>query len=340
MELTAVDGAIIVLSAVAALITGSYVGNKISDKTKSEMMKTLVQVGTAASVFIIGVSFFAPSVAQAIGLVAPTPEEEVPTVPVEQIQSEKIGYVLASVEDKYQVPTTLLSDALVYVSLEEPEANDSWVAVAQDNTGSTGSVLVEVPGVTSGTVYVTAWKSGYYSDFTTTTVPGAQEMPTSDLMANIELTRIGSISVTMYDNSNAYLSGNTIRVDNDATSAYITLDIVCDNVWMAIKDLKLLGIRGSAWSTRNVSLAPVIISDADLEADEVGDPTLTNSTTGGWEFPGDLEFGKTLRIRFTISKDAGPTSEELFRVSLDDLLGLKGYVGETGISETTLTFTT
>jgi hypothetical protein len=62
--------------------------------------------------------------------------------------------------------------------------------------------------------------------------------------------------------------------------------------------------------------------------------------TGGWNFAGDLPFGKTLRIRFTISKTASATGRELFRVSLDDLLGLKGYVNETGISETVLTFTT
>lgn len=340
MELTIVDGAVILLATVVSILLASKLGDEIKNRTSwGPMTKTLAQVGTAAAVFIVAVAFFAPSVAQAVGLTVPEEAPQVGPV-VEQITSEKKGYVLASVRDTYKIPTTLLSNATVYVSTLQPVANDSWIAVAQDNTGSTGSVLVEVPGVTSGTVYVTAYKSGYYSDYVTTTITGAQEMPSSNLIANVPLTKIGSLLVTQYDNSNAYLSGTTVYVDNDATSAYITLDITCENVWSAIRDLRMLAIRGSAWSSLSVSMAPVIISDADLSATSIDDPTLTNSTTGGYDFPGDLQFGKTLRVRFTISKTASATGQELFRVSFNDLGGLEGYVGETGISEKTLSFTT
>jgi len=341
VELTVVDGAVITLSAVVAILAAAFVGDQIKKRSKwGPMSTTASQLITAASVLVIGVAFFAPSIAQAVGLVAPVAEEEVGPVPGEQIMSEKEGYVLASVSDKYQQPTTLLADANVYVSLTQPVANDSWIYYAQDNTSSTGSVMITLPGVTSGTVWVTAYKTGYYSDFVTTQVPGAQVAPTPDLVAGVQLTAVGSLSITQYDNSNASLSGTTITVDNDATSAYITLDIVCENVWKAVRDLRLLAIRGSYWTTNSVSLAPVIISDADMTPVTIDDPTLTNSTTGGYDLPGDLEFGKTLRIRFTISKSASATGQELFRISLNDLGGLKGYVGETGISETTLTFTT
>lgn len=341
VNLTVVDGAVIVISAVIAILSAALLGDQIKKRTKwGAMTKTLAQVGTAASVLIIGVAFFAPSIASAVGLITPAAEAPPVGPVVEQIQAAKQGYVLASVKNAYQMPTTLLADATVYVSLTQPVANNSWIAVAQDNTASTGSVLVTVQGVTSGTVYVTAYKSGYYSDFVATTIPGAQEMPTAALIANVPLVQTGSLLVTQYDNSSASYSAGTITVDNDAESAYITLDFTCENVWMALKDLRMLGIRGTYWTTNAVVMAPVIISDADLTAVTISDPTMTNSTTGGYDLPGNLTFGKTLRIRFTISKTASVTGQELFRVSLDDLTGLKGYVGETGISETVLTFTT
>lgn len=348
MELTVLDGAVIVISAIAAILAAVFLKEQIKKRTTwGPMAQTVTQLAIGVSVLVIGVAMFAPSIATAIGLIPP----EVPVEPevgpvVEEISALKQGYVLASVRNTYKVPTTLIADATVYISLAQPVANDSWVAVAQDNTESTGSVLVTVSGVTSGTVYVTAYKAGYYSDYVATTVPGAQEMPTANLIANVPLTQTGTLLITQYDNSHAMFDGiSVIGVDNAATSAYITLDFTCENVWMALKDIRMLGIRGAYWSTLTVSMSPVVISDADLVAVTINDPTLTNSTTGGYDFPGDLQYARTLRIRFTISKSASAgtdasVDEELFRVSLDDLGGLKGYVGESGVTETTLTFQT
>lgn len=296
------------------------------------------QLITVLAVFMIGAAFLCPAVAGFMGMTWAVPEAAAPptgpivTPPTAQAE----GYVLASVKDTYKIPTDLLSSALVYVSQSVPVANDSWIAIAQENTSSAGSVLVEVPGVTSGTVYVTGYKSGYYSDYVATTIPGAQVMPSASQTAALTVSKIGDLEISQYDNNNCFLSGAYIYVDNDATSAYITLDINVENVYCAIKDIRILEVRGDDFSTTNDSIAPVIISNGGLAVSTFGDPTLTNATTGGWDLLGELQFGNTLRVKWTIATTTTQENQTLARISTDDLGGLEGYLGESGITENIL----
>jgi len=264
----------------------------------------------------------------------PAPAAVPPGVPVVQITVGQKGYVLATVEDEYKIPRTLISGADVYVSTQQPVPRAAWIANAKDNTSSAGSVQVTVQGVTSGLVYVTAYKAGYYSDYATTTVPGPE---TPSVPAAVKLENVGSWSVSVTENStNLTFDGENI-VENTTTSTtgYFTLNIATSGAFTALKDIQLLEIRGDAYTARGAAIAPVVLKDGGTIVSVIGDPTLSSAATGGYNFTGNLSYGQVIQIKVTVSVSSAGTGT-LARIDLDDLLGSAGYLNETGVVLKTL----
>jgi hypothetical protein len=256
--------------------------------------------------------------------------------PTKTVLVGNVGEVLASVNDALKLPTTPLVEN-VFVSLQQPLVGGAtWNSVADDTTGSNGSVMIDVTGVTSGSVYVTSGGTGYYSNYTTTTIPGPQVIPTTS--ATVNLVKVGTLSVTLdTDNSYARLTGpTTITIDNGQTAIF-TLKITTSVVWTAIKDLQLVEIQGAAYTTSGAVISPAVTQSGGTTVSGSGDPTLTSAVTGGWGFGGNLVFGQTIKITYTITTSGAKGL--IATINLNDLNGSTGYLGETGIAATSLTVT-
>jgi len=302
--------------------------------------RTLVSVLIAGMV-IVAVSAFIP---QTYGIFWEAPPEAAavgPVVPGEIITPEKIGYVVANVNDAYKIPTTAIEDAEVHVSLDMPTSEGAWLSLVSENTASNGSCLLEVPGVTSGQVYVAAQKSGYYPAFTTTVIPGAQIISPS-LSASIELAKIGSLKISLTDNSNASFDESTLTITENvstSTSAYFTLNIYTENAYTALRDLRIMLMRGDDWDTLDATIAPVVLDAAETSISTTGDVTLTSEVTGAYHCTGDVTYGEILQIKITTAVGSA-SAGTMFKIYIDDLDGSKDIFGGTGISENVITVKT
>jgi hypothetical protein len=225
----------------------------------------------------------------------------------------------------------------VSVLLSRPTAGQTYLAVASGETDANGSYFFRLPGLTTGTVYVLGKMDDYYSDVASTTIPGAQIYPTESLWAKLSLAKVGSLSLSVENATpNISLSGSNINVDNDSTTEQkFTINVSTPTASTALKDLKIDMMRLPDWAG-NVAAWSVSVSDAGgLSTSVSGD--LGTSTTQSITGSGLLKQGKTLKISVSITLTrALATGTKLAYLSIDDLLGGKGYAGENGISPTGL----
>ena len=325
----------------AILVTIALVKNVSEKKIKvSNSILSLLGAGTAIGMSVLLIANFSPGLAASAGITTGEAEAAIGPEVITIVQANKEGYVIAAVEDDYLVPKTAVSGATVYVSLDQPVANESWPALTSDNTSSTGSILLTVPGVTSGTVYVTAGKTAYYPTITTTAITGAQEIAPS-LVADLQLPKIGSLSWTLTENTNAYMQGTENIYENATTSAStFILRIKTDNAFMALQDLRVLFVRGGAWTTMGAVMAPVVTRvPAGVTTTTTGDITLTTGVTGEIQFTGDVTFGSYIELTFVTSATT-PTVGTMATIYIDDLSGTYDVLGGTGVSEQTISIVT
>jgi hypothetical protein len=293
--------------------------------------KDLAFLGSFVTAIAIGAIFVVATVPELrsyiTGPVA-APAAAGPTV-ITQVGNK--GYVPVSVSDLLKIPATNIAGAEVYVSTSQPVAGASWIAAAQDNTGSNGSVTVTVPGVSSGLVYVTAYKPGFYSEFGTAIIPGPEILPST--ATSIKLENVGDWSVTVTDNSNAVFDGeNIIENSKTSTTSYFTLNIATSEAFSALKNIRLQEIRGDAYSTLGAVISPIVLKDGECLPSIQGDPTLTSASVGGYDFSGNLNYGQLIQVKFIVTVASAGTGT-IARISLNDLLGSTGYLNETGVAE-------
>lgn len=258
-----------------------------------------------------------------------------PGVPVDQITVGRTGYVLASVEDELTIPRTLIDNATIYVSTQQPVPRAAWTAVATDTTDASGSVVVTVRGLTSGMAYVTAYKSDYYSEFTTTVIPGPEVLPTTPAL--IRLKKVGGweISITNESANITFDGENLVENSTTATSGYFTLNIAPDTAFTALKNIRWLEIKGDDFATLGATIVPTILNNGGTLPSITGDTTLSTAAVANIDFSGDLLYGQVIQVKVTVSVSAASTGT-IARISLDDLLGSTGYLNETGAAETVL----
>lgn len=293
-----------------------------------------------AGVFVIASLALSPTIAGKLGVdVTPAAEEEGPYVPGEQVTAYREGYVLAAVEDEYKVPKTVISGSTVYVSASQPVVGEAWPALGTENTDSSGSALVAVKGVTSGTVYVTAGATGYYPDITTTSIPGAQVVNPA-LTANIRLSKVGTFKWSTVDRSDN-VTPNPDNIEENLTeslSHYFTLCIYTEDAYTALEDLRIMLIRGDDWSTLGASVAPVVVDAAGCSITTTGDTTLSSQVTGSFLVNGDVTYGETLKIKFTTACTSAADGT-IAKIYIDDLNGSKDVLGGSGITENVISIT-
>ncbi len=336
----AIISAVGVISA-AILVTIALVKNVSTKPIKvSGPIVTILGAGAAIGMSVLLIANFAPGLATSAGITTAAPEALVGPTVVTTVQAAKEGYVIAAAEDDYLVPKTAVSAATVYVSLDQPVVNESWPALTSDNTSSTGSVLLTVPGVTSGTVYVTAGKTLYYPSVTTTAITGAQEISPS-LVADLQLPKVGTLSWSISENTNAHKQGTENIYENATTAAStFVLRIKTDNAFMALQDLRVLFVRGGSWTTMGAVMAPVVTRlPAGVTVATTGDITLTTGVTGEIQFTGDVTFGDYIEITFVTSSTT-PTAGTMATIYIDDLSGTYDVLGGTGVSEQTIDIVT
>jgi hypothetical protein len=330
----------IVLAALVAALFYSWVSGRLPKRgERYGDAAFLGKLLASVMIFALIAAQFSPQIGELFGI-RRAPEAVGPVViPPEYTVAERMGYVIASVEDAYRIPRTLLENASVYVSVTQPVAGSPWVAVAAGRTGASGSTMIQVPGVTSGMVYVTGYIENYYAASVATTIPGAQVMPSPAQIASIRLPAIGTLSITVsenssnitYDPSTGYITENTTM----ATSGYFTLTLATSGAFTALRNLRLLEVRGDAFDTLGAAIAPVVVRDGGTSPSASGDPTLSSAISGGWDFVGDLQYGQMIQIRYTVAV-ASAGQGTIARIHIDDLLGALGLAGEPGIEETVL----
>lgn len=352
-------GTAAIVSAVGVACTAILVAvilMKHSSEKKVELpatIATLLGTGAAIGMSVLLIAQFAPGMALSAGIISEiTPAAVGPTVG-DGVVSYREGYVLAVTEDDYLIPKTAVSAATVYVSLDEPVPNASWPALVTDNTDTSGSILLTVPGITSGTVYVTAGKAasvatdlGYYPDVTTVPITGAQVISPS-LVAGLELPKVGTPSWSLHENTNASDNGNdglnvhvtgedNIWIDVSSASGFV-IRIKTDNAFHAIQDLRVLFVRGANWSALGATMSPVVTrTPSGVTVTTAGDPTLTTGVTGELQFIGDVTFGNYIEISFVVSCTA-TVDGVLATIYIDDLSGTYDVLGGTGVSEEKIT---
>ncbi|GAI34080.1 unnamed protein product, partial [marine sediment metagenome] len=256
----------------------------------------IVAVVSFVAVGMICSGLLVAPIGMAIGLPWGVPPEPEPPVGPEV---QNIGYVQVVVTDQYRIPETSVQDAIVQVTLEEPEPAKAIIEVkgGLENTNTDGSAILGLEGVTSGTVWVVAHKSGYYADVESTAVPGAQVYPTSNLWARPELAKIGTLSLSVSDNTAVWDSTtNTITENLTASTAhYFTIELTVTAAYEALRDVQLAVIRGSDWENLGVSPLVVTVSDdADTSIETVGDITLSEDISAELNAVGDLDYSVTL----------------------------------------------
>lgn len=322
---------------VAAICIIALVYKRVTGQTIEKRTAKVLAIGISCLVIMAFVAFI-PQISDAFW--EPEVAPAVDDLPPEQITTEKKGYVIATVQDKYKIPSTMISAATVYVSQSEPISGGAWTTIVSDNTGSTGSVTLTVQGVISGNVYVTAGKTGYYPDYAMTSIPGAQVLDEA-YAADLQPVKTGTLSWSLTDNSNAVKQGTENILENVTTSAsaYFTLRIYTDNAYMALQNIRILVVRGDTWSSLGASMAPVVLDAAGTSVSTSGDVTLTSEVSGQFSFVGDLTYGRMLEIKITTSTTSA-VDGTLCKIYIDDLMGTKDILGGTGFSETVITIRT
>jgi hypothetical protein len=326
MDLTAMQWLMVVFSAVIGIAVAIGL-ERFLRREVSAVPRMLMAVVAFLGISVLLSGLLVSPIGQAIGISrppAPTP------TPGPIVQNE--GYVMSVVTDKYAVPSAPLAGATVSVSLTRPSPGAAIFPVASGTTDNQGACFFRIPGLTSGTVYVIAENSGYYSAVAQTVIPGAQVYPSEALWAKIALAKVGTLSLT-FENLTpgiTYSSG-TITLDNTRTLQEFRLTITTSAPMTAIKDPAVLLIRASTWANNNPTVSVTVEDSGGLSVSQSGN--INTSVSQNINGAGDLTADKVLKLRFRIvlTPSAGTN---LMSISLDDLLGGVGYAGETGISPT------
>ena len=288
----------------------------------------LVDALSFVGVSILVAGMLVAPLGEALGIRRPAPTPTPAPSPGPIVSNE--GYVMAVVNNA--ITKEAIEGAKVSVLLSKPTAGESYLSVASDETDANGTCFFRLPGLTTGTVYVMGEMEGYYSDVTSTTIPGAQVYPQESLWAKLSLAEIGTLDGSMENRTpNIALVEDTIFVDFSSTDEQefvLTIRTTVPNT--ALKDLKIDMMRLPGWSGNVVSW-DVSVSDAGGLSTSVSgdlDTSVTQSITG----TGLLKYGKTLKLTVKITLDEGvEDGTQLAYLSVDDLLGGKGYAGEEGV---------
>jgi len=332
MELTAIQWLLVAFSAVVGGLSGVWVARKVKEYEGG----TLAQILSGGLVFI-GITLIVSGLTVApIGEMLGLRTKEAPTVqyPPPSPELQNVGYVFALVTDKYAYPETYIENASVGVSLQAPTPGGLFVPVAEGTTGANGTVLLQVSGLTSGQVYVMAQKSGYYSDVTSTVIPGAQVYPPESLWAKIKLARIGSLQIDVENRAGNTYNAVTKQITENLTTAKtqeFIIEFSVPEVYTCVRNLQVVFIRGSDWATLQAS--PIVVSVVEsggLSVNTTGDISLNRDVSAYMTFSGDLTSEKTIKIKIRTSTATADTGE-LLRIVVNDLNGGVGYAGETGI---------
>jgi len=331
-ELTLAQWILVVFSAIIAFIAAKWIVDVLKRAGAGRLSQALIGFVSFIAVGMVISSVLIPPIGMALGLIAPPP----PPVPVAP-EVKNVGYVQAVVYDQYKIPKTAIKDAIVQVTLKRPVPGEAIIEIASENTNADGSALLELEGVTSGTVYVIAQKSGYYAAVDQTTVPGAQVYPAEALWAMPELAKIGTLDLKVTDlSSGATWDAATKTITENLTVSkahYFTLQLTVTAAYEALRDMQLGFIRGSDWE--NLGAAPLVVTvidDADTTIETVGDITLSKDISAKLNAVGDLTYAVILKVQVKTNTTYAFSGKELLRIGLNDLLGAVGFAGEAGIS--------
>ncbi len=330
--LSITEWVLVAFSVLIAVMVGAWLFKRLEEKPYEAGVgiRSIVGVITTLGIGLIISGLLVAPIGQAVGLRVP-PEVPPPVVP----EVQNVGYVQVVVIDQYKIPETAIQSARIQVTLSEPEKAKAIIDVAEDNSNTDGSALISVDGITSGTVWVVASKSGYYADVESTSIPGAQVYPTSNLWAEPELAKVGTLSLTVTDNTAVWDSTTNTITENLTTSLahYWTLNLTVTTSYEALRDMQLAFIRGSDWE--NLGVSPIVVSvvdDADTSIATVGDITLSVDISAELNAIGDLDYSVTLKIKVKTNATYAFTGKEVLRIVINDIEGGVGYAGVTGIS--------
>jgi len=329
MELTGMQWLLTAFSFVIGLVVAMVLDEFMRKRDVPSVPRGLMDALAFVGVSILVAGMLVSPFGEALGIRKPPAPTPTPYVPGPVVSNE--GYVMSVVSDA--LTGSAIEGATVSVLLSRPTPGQTYLAVASGTTDANGSYFFRLPGLTTGTVYVLGKMDGYYSDVASTTIPGAQVYPSESLWAKLSLVKIGSFSGSIENQTpNIYLDGSTIVVDSSSTDEQrFTIIVRTPTANTALKDLKIDMMRLPGW-TDSVESWSVSISDAGgLSTSVSGD--LSTSATQSITGSGLLKYGKTLKISISITlKEGVESGTQLAYLSIDDLLGGKGYAGETGAS--------
>lgn len=333
-QLSITDWLLVAFSVFIAVMVSAWLFQRIEKEPfKAGLgIRSIVGVISFIGIGLIVSGLLVAPIGQAVGLRAP-PAVAPPVGP--EIQNK--GYVQAVVTDQYKIPETAIQNAVVQVTLKQPTAGAVIIDIASENTDTDGSALLSLEGVTSGTVWAIANKSGYYADVESTSVPGAQVYPDESLWAELTLAKVGTLSLSVSDNTAVWDSATNTITENLTTSTahYFTLELTVTAAYEALRDMQLAFIRGSDWENLGVSpLVVTVADDADTSIETVGDITLSEDISAELNAVGDLDYSVTLKIKVKTNTTYAFDSKEVLRITINDLEGGTGYAGVTGITAT------
>jgi len=325
---------LLAFSMVLGFIGASFVAKKAAELGAGKAVQTIVAVISFFAIGMVLAGLLVAPIGYVLGLRVPPPKP-VPVMP----EIQNVGFVQAVVTDQYKVPKTAIQDAIVQATLSRPEPGRAIIEIASENTNADGSALLKLEGVTSGTVWVVAQKSGYYSAVGSTSVPGAQIYPVEALWVKPELAKIGTLSlnVTNLSSGATWDSATKTITENLTTSKahYFTIELTVTAAYEALRDMQISPIRGSDWE--NLGAAPLVVTvidDADTTIETIGDITLSKDISAKLNARGDLTYAVILKIQIKTNVAYAFSGKELLRITINDLLGSVGYAGEAGISAT------
>jgi len=205
-----------------------------------------------------------------------------------------------------------------------------------ENTDSSGATTIKVDGVYPGTdAWISGTKSGYYPDKQAVslaeTISGAS--------ASLELENIGVLNIKVMNAEpadNITLSGSTVQLDQGAGPFSFDLVLETSEYESVLRDLQVDQEQGAAWSSISADITAEVTMAEGVDTSLVsGDPNLIDSDEAVWNFAGDLEHLKDIRIHYEVTNVSA--TGELVSMSINDLLDGEAIHGVTGISENTPT---
>jgi len=328
MELTGTQWLLAAFSFVVGIVVAMVLDDFMRKRDVPAVPRGLMDALAFVGVSILVAGMLVSPFGEALGIRRPPAPTAPPYVPGPIAANE--GYVMSVVRDA--VTGKPIEGATVSVLLSRPVPGEVYLAVDTGTTDASGAKFFRLPGLTTGTVYVLGRMDGYYSDVVSTTIPGAQVYPSEALWAKLNLARIGSLSGSIENRTpNIALVGDRIVIDHTSTEEQEFVAVIrTTDAGTALKDLKIDMMRLPGWSA-SVASWEVAISDAGgLTTSVSGDlkTSATQTVTGS----GLLKYGKALKLTFKVTlKENVPADTQLAYLSIDDLLGDKGYAGETGV---------